>query len=259
MNYKEILYEVKDNIAKITLNRPDLRNRISSKTIGEIINSLEKAKDDDEVRVVIITGAGDKAFCAGADINEFQARPAIEHRKVYDAYAKLCKVFTGLGKPSIAAVNGLALAGGLGLAVYPDITIASEKARFATPEINVGVWPMMVSATLRRIIGRKKTLELMFSGDVIDAREAERIGLVNKVVPPDELEETVMELANKLRSKSPAVLKLGRDAYYAMEDMAFAEAVDYLRDMIVILLSTEDAQEGVKAFLEKRTPVWKGK
>jgi enoyl-CoA hydratase/carnithine racemase len=259
MDYEEILYEVEDRIAKITLNRPDLRNRLSSKTMREIIDALERADEDDEARVVIITGAGDKAFCAGADIGEFQSRPTMEHRKIYDNYARLCKTFKRLSKPSISAVNGLALAGGLGLAIYPDITIASENAKFSTPEINVGVWPMMVSATLMRVVGRKKTLELMFTGEMIDAHEAERIGLVNKVVPQGKLMDTVMELAGKLRDKSPIITKLGRDAYYAMEDLAFDDAVGYLRDMVVLLLTTEDSQEGVKAFLEKRAPVWKGR
>jgi len=259
MNYEEILYEVKENIAKITLNRPEMRNRLSNKMMLEVVDALEKARADDEVRVIIIIGAGDKAFCAGADIGEFKARPPLENRKLYDAYAGLCKVFVTLGKPSIAAVRGYALAGGCGLAIYPDITIASEDAKFGTPEISVGVWPMMVSATLGRTVGRKKALEMMFTGDIIDAHEAERIGLVNKVVPTDKLEETVMELANKLKDKSPAIIKLGRDAFFAVQDMEFSKAVDRLRDMIVLLLATDDSQEGVAAFLAKRKPMWKGR
>lgn len=259
MNYEEILYEVKDNIAKVTLNRPEVRNRLTNRMVEEILDALDQVKRDDEVKVLIISSAGDKAFCAGADIGEFQTRPAMEHRGIYDNHARLPKAFRELGKPSISAVNGLALAGGLGLAIYPDITIASENAKFGTPEVNVGVWPMIVSATLKRVVGRKKALELMFTGEMIDAHEAERIGLVNKVVAHDKLMGVVMELANKLKAKSPLIMKLGRDAYYAMEDLAFDDAANYLRDMVVLMLTTGDAQEGVKAFLEKRSPVWKGR
>ena len=258
MKYEEILYEIKDNIAKIILNCPEKRNRLSMKALAEIIDALEKARDDEQVRVIIITGAG-KVFCAGADIAAFRGNTTVGYRKQYDAYAKLCTIFNTLGKPSIAAVNGPALAGGLGLAIYPDISIASESAKFGTPEINVGVWSMMVSASLYRAVGRKKALELMFTGDMIDAHEAQSIGLVNKVVPTEKLGEAVMELANKLKSKSPAILKLGRDAFYHMQDLEFSKAVEYLRDMVALLLSTEDSQEGVTAFLEKREPVWKGR
>lgn len=258
MTYEEILYEVEEGVAKITLNRPEVRNRLSTKMIGEILEALDRARNDAEVRVLIITGAGDQAFCAGADISEFQTRPALEHRRIYDKHARLPKAFRELGKPSISAVNGLALAGGLGLAIYSDITIASDRARFGTPEINIGVWPMIVSATLRRVIGRKRTLQLMLTGEIIDAHEAERIGLVSEVVQHDRLMNRAMEIAGKLKAKSPVILKLGREAYYDTEDVEFDKAVNYLRDMVLLLLATEDAQEGVRAFLEKRPPVWKG-
>jgi len=259
MVYKNILYELSDGVAWITLNQPERRNPLSTQTMKEIIDALMKSKEDDKVRVIVITGAGDKAFCAGADINEFRGNTALENREQYGLYAKLCLAFPSLGKPSIAAVNGLALAGGLGLALYPDITIASEGAKFGVPEINVGVWPMMVSVSLFRAVGRKKALELMCTGDFIDAREAERIGLVNRVVPSNQLRGAVSELTEKLKGKSPSIMKLGLDAFYTMVDMEFSNAIMYLREMIVLLLNTEDAQEGVMAFLEKRKPNWKGK
>jgi enoyl-CoA hydratase/carnithine racemase len=241
------------------LNQPEKRNPLSRQTLKEIIEALEKSKNDPEVKVVVITGAGDKAFCAGADINEFKGDTTLKNREQYGLYAKLCLTFPSLGKPSIAAVNGLALAGGCGLAIYPDITIASENARFGVPEINVGVWSMMVSASLIRVIGRKKTLELMCTGETIDANEAHRIGLVNRVVPLEELEGIVAELAEKFKSKSSSIMKLGLESFYTMADMDFTKAVMYLREMVVLLLNTEDAQEGVKAFLEKRKPIWKGR
>jgi enoyl-CoA hydratase/carnithine racemase len=258
MKYEGILYDIKDNIAKITLNMAEKRNRLSTKAMTEIIDALEKATKDEKAKVVIITGAGG-VFCAGADLAGAKADTAMDSREEYSAYAKLCTIFNTLGKPSIAAVNGLAVAGGLGLAIYPDITIASGNAKFGTPEINVGMWPMMVSASLSRAVGRKKALELMYTGDIIDAYEAQRIGLVNQVVPEEKLEERVMALANKLRDKSPVILRLGRDAFYQMQDLEFSKAVEYLRDMIALLLSTEDSQEGIAAFLEKRKPVWKGR
>ena len=259
MKYENILYKVAEGIATLTLNRPEKRNRLSIQTLSEIINALETAKDDDEVKVIIITGAGDKAFCAGADIREFIGNSNLDNRKQYEFYAKLCTVFNTLGKPSIASVRGWALAGGFGLAIYPDITIASEDAKFGSPEINVGVWPMMVSVSLMRAVGRKKALEMMFTGDIIDAREAQALGLVNRVVSNEALEKETLALADKLKEKSPAIMKLGRDAFYTMMDMEFNTAIEYLKEMIVVLLGTEDAQDGCKAFVEKRNPVWKGR
>ena len=258
MKYSKILYEVKNHVAKITLNEPEKMNRLMYEMIQEIMSALEEAKGDKEVQVIVITGAG-KAFCAGANIAEFRKKPAIEDYYHYEAYMKMSEVFPKVGKPTIAMVNGLALAGGCGLAIFPDITIASETAKFGLPEINVGVWSAMVSATLARVMGRKKAIELLMTGEMIDAREAERIGWVNKVVPPGELEKETMAVAEKLKEKSPVIMRLGRDSFYTMWDMNFDNAMRYLRDIIVIVLATEDSQEGVNAFLEKRKPVWKGR
>ena len=259
MNYKNILYEVENNIAKITLNIPEKMNRLSNQTIKEVIAGLKEAKEDESVHVIVIRAAGDKAFCAGADLADFKGLSPVEGRKVFTAFADLSRFFIDLGKPSIAAVNGLALAGGCGLAIYPDITIASENANFGLPEINVGVWSCMVSASLSRLVGRKKALELLMSGDIIDAKEAERIGLINQVVPLEELEATVMDLARKISKKSPMVMSLGRDSFYTMLDMNFDKAVIYLLEMLALIISTEDCQEGVTAFMEKREPIWKNR
>lgn len=259
MTYRDILYEIEDGIARVTLNIPEKMNRLSNETMKEVFAALKEAKGDDSVRVVVIRAAGDQAFCAGANLADFKGLSTVESRKVFSAFADLSRVFIDLGKPSIAAVNGLALAGGCGLAIYPDITIASEKAKFGLPEINVGVWSCMVSASLPRLLGRKKALELLMTGDMIDAREAERIGLINQVVPHEKLEETVMDLARKISKKSPVVMSLGRDSYYTMLDMGFDKAVTYLLEMLALIISTEDCQEGVTAFMEKRKPVWKGR
>jgi enoyl-CoA hydratase len=259
MSYQDILYGVEDGIARVTLNIPEKMNRLSIGGMKEVVDALHRARGDESVRVVIIQAAGDKAFCAGANLADFSGLSPVESREVFRAFADLSKVFIDLHKPSIAAVNGLALAGGCGLAVYPDITIASEQAKFGLPEINVGIWPCMVSASLPQILGRKKALELLLTGDTIDAQEALRIGLVNRVVPHDQLEHTVTDLARKLGKKSPAVMRLGRDSYYTMLEMDFDTSLEYLLDVLALIVSTEDHKEGVAAFLEQRKPIWKNK
>lgn len=259
MSYQDILYRIEEGIARITLNIPEKMNRLSIASMKEVVDALNRAREDQAVRVVVIQAAGDKAFCAGANLADFTGLTTIESREVFRAFADLSKVFVDLHKPSIAAVNGMALAGGFGLAVYPDITICSEQAKFGLPEINVGIWPCMVSASLPKMLGRKKALELLMTGDLIDAAEAERIGLVNRVVPHDQLEKTVSDLARKLSRKSPSVMRLGRDSYYTMQDMEFGKSLEYLLDILALVMSTEDHKEGVAAFLEQRKPVWKGK
>ncbi|MFH0897420.1 MAG: enoyl-CoA hydratase/isomerase family protein [Candidatus Bathyarchaeota archaeon] len=259
MNYKEIVYEVKDNICTITLNTPEKHNRLTKNGMRELISALETAKDDGEVRVIILTGAGDKAFCAGAEISEYKGLNIAQIRDKNAAYCKLCKTFTTLGKPCIAAVNGYALAGGCGLAILPDITIASENAKIGVPAAKIGMMDMMVSAGLRRAVGRKKALEMLLFGDMIDAHEAERIGLFNKVVPAGKLTEEVMKMAHRITEESPIALKLGLEAFYTSEDMENYKALDYLCEMAAMMTRTEDSQEGVLAFFEKRKPVWKGK
>jgi len=258
MTYKEILYEIKDGIARITLNIPEKMNRLSIATMKEVTAALEAAKKEESVRVIVI-GAHGEAFCAGANLDDFKGHTVLEGRNVFKTFGDLSRVFIDLGKPSIAAVNGLALAGGCGLAIYPDITIASDRAKFGLPEINVGIWSCMVSASLPRILGRKKSLELLLTGDMIDAQEAERIGLINRVVPHDQLEGTVIDLARKLSKKSSVVMGLGRDSFYTMLDMEYDKAMTYLLDVLALIMSTEDFQEGLAAFMEKRKPVWKNR
>ncbi len=258
MAYKDILYEVEDSIARIILNLPEKMNRLSITTMKEVTTALEAAKEDGAVRGIVIGAAGE-AFCAGANLDDFRGHTVMEGRNVFKAFGDLARVFVDLGKPSIAAVNGLALAGGCGLAIYPDITIASDRAKFGLPEINMGIWSCMVSASLPRILGRKKAMELLLTGDMIDAREAERIGLVNRVVPHDQLDGTVMDLARKLSQKSSVVMGLGRNSFYTMLDMEFDKALTYLLDVLALVMGTEDFQEGLAAFAEKRKPVWKNR
>jgi len=259
MDYRDIAYETKDNIATITLNRPEKMNRLSVDNMKQLCSALDRARDDSEVRVVIITGAGDKAFCAGADLNDFRGLGALEARKKFEAFADISRKFIVLEKPSIASVNGLALAGGFGLAIYPDITIASEKAMFGLPEINVGLWSCIVSVALPRIIGRKKALELLMTGRLISAVQAESMGLINCVVPHNKLARATEELARELSVKSPLILRLGRRSFYGMLDMEYEKGINYILDALAVIISTEDCQEGVAAFVEKRKPIWKSR
>ena len=180
----------------------------------------------------------------------------LESKENLQDFAKLCLTFNALKTPSIAMIRGYALAGGCGLAMLPTFSIASENAKFGTPEINVRMWPMMVMAILFRTVGKKKGLELICTGDMIDAYEAERIGMITKVVPDQRLEDEVAELANKLKNKSRSILGLGLEAFRNMSDMEYNKAIAYLRDMASIFTTAPDSIEGTKAFAEKRKPVW---
>ena len=257
MTYQRILYSVQDSIATITLNEPEKMNRLSFQLMTETIQALKAADSDEKVRVIIITGTGEKAFCAGANLDEFDTNSVVGAKRFTDMYAELPKTFNSLRKPSIAMVNGVALAGGCGLAMYPTFSIASETATFGVPEINVGIWSMIVMATLFRTVPRKKTLELLCTGDLISAHEAERIGMINRAVPREELEAEVMSLTEKLKSKSAFTLAFGLEAFHTAADMDFLKAVSYLSAMSSIVVASEEAAEGINAFREKRAPRWK--
>jgi enoyl-CoA hydratase/carnithine racemase len=258
------LYQVEAGVARVTINRPERRNAMSWEVMRGLRQVLSEAAQDSEVRVVVLAGAGDEAFCAGADLGKMAGadEPEAGILAVHEARGVLADVFRALwelGKPTVARVQGFALAGGFGLALACDLVVASERARFGAPEVNVGLWPYMITVPLVRSMPPKQALELMLTGRRVEAAEALRLGFVTRVVPHGELDAAVTELAETLAAKSPAVMKLGRDAFYAVWDMAAPEALAHLHAMLSLTAQTEDAAEGIAAFLEKRAPRWRGR
>jgi enoyl-CoA hydratase/carnithine racemase len=256
----EVLLAIEDGVATVTVNRPERRNALSWSVIAELRTTLARLRDDGDVRVVVLTGAGDRAFCAGADLGGMATGASfLELHEGRGGLAELFLDLWALGKPTIARVRGYALAGGMGLALACDFVVAADDAQFGTPEIDVGLWPFMITVPLVRSMPPKKVLELMLTGRRVGAEEAERIGFVNRVVAVDELDAAVGELASALAAKSPAIVKLGRDSFYEVWDRAAADALAYLHPMLTVTTLTEDAQEGIAAFAEKRPPAWKGR
>lgn len=263
--YSELQYLVSAGVAHITLNRPERRNPIGPTTVGELLHSLQRAKDDPAVRVVVLTGAG-KVFSAGGDLSQMSGggtplQAAESENRLAGTYVDLNLMLAGrgIGKPTIAKVNGHAMAGGLGLVVACDLAIAADDAQFATPEINVGLWPMMIMSTIFRNVPRKKAMELLLTGDRIDAATAEKLGLITRAVPRERLDAEVQALCDKIVSKSPLVMQMGLDAYHYMQDLDLEPALRHLEGELGRVLGTEDAAEGLMAFLQKRPAQWKGR
>jgi enoyl-CoA hydratase len=260
MDYEVVKYEVAEGVATVTLNNPEKRNMLSGQMLVELVDAMKTARDSEDVRAVVLTGAGDKVFCAGADLGGFGADvPLVAKHFATDLFLEFFRLMPRLGKPSLCAANGHVLAGGMGLALSCDLLIAKEGATFGTPEINVGAFPYMIMAIIYRNVPRKKVNEMMLLGERLSAEQALEYGLANKVVPAGEFDAAVAEWATKLASKSPVLMRLGHDAMYRQQDMAVDDALDYLRSQLSLTFSTEDIVEGVTAFFEKRDPQWKGR
>jgi enoyl-CoA hydratase len=260
MDYEVVKYEVEGGVVTVTLNNPEKRNMLSGQMLVELVDAIKRVRDDEEARVLVLTGAGEKVFCAGADLGGFAADvPLVAKHFATDLFLEFFRLMPRLGKPSLCAANGHVLAGGMGLALSCDLLIAKQGATFATPEVNVGAFPYMIMAIIYRNVPRKKVNEMMLLGERLSAEQAVEYGLANKVVPAEEFDAAVADWAGKLAAKSPVLMRLGHDAMYRQQDMAVDDALEYLRSQLSLTFSTEDIVEGVSAFFEKREPEWKGR
>lgn len=252
-----IRYEVEASVATVTIDDPSRRNPLSNSEMADLGAAIRRAGDDVGVRVVVVTGAGDKAFSAGGDLRSGFVDDPLGGHEARGALVELFRSMRYNPKPIVGRINGLALGGGFGVAAACDITIATDDARFGTPEIDLGLWPMMISTVLLPLVPRKVLLEMMMTGRIVSATEALDLGIVSRVVPREDLDTSVTETVEKLLTKSSAALALGKESFYAMADMDTDTALDHLYIGLTALARTEDAAEGVAAFAEKRDAEWK--
>jgi enoyl-CoA hydratase/carnithine racemase len=253
-------YDVSAGVATLALDKPETRNALSDDLLDDLLAAFEKARTDESVRCVVLTSTHEKVFSAGGDLGQFAAPESLVHKHWgTDRFPRLFRAIGELGKPTLCAANGHVLAGALGLALACDLIVAKATARFGTPEINVGVFPFMIAALIFRNVPRKKATELMLLGEQISAHEAERIGIVNRVADEEDFDRVVDDWAQKLAAKSPVLMRLGKDALFRTQDMALADALEFLHAQLSLAFSTEDIQEGVRAFFDKREPAWHGR
>jgi len=259
--YEKILLDIAESgVATITLDDPETRNALGDRTLDELIHAFESARADEQVRCVVLTSSHDRVFSAGGDLAGFASDQALVHKHFdTERFPRLFRLICELGKPTVCAANGHVLAGSLGVALACDLVIAKEEARFGTPEIDVGVFPFMIMALIYRNVPRKKTNEMLLLGEQMSAHDAQAAGIVNKVVPAAEFDAAVDDWATRLASKSPVMMRLGKEAMFRSMDMPLLDALDYLHQNLTLALSTEDAAEGVKAFFEKRAPEWRNR
>jgi len=258
MSYESVIVDRKDHVGILILNRPDQFNTFNTALAQEMCKALVELEMDQAVRVVVIRGAG-KAFCTGIDVSEFFGKNLQEYREWIALMERMIHVIASMKKPVIASAHGYAVANGAGIIAACDLAVVAEGTKIGATAVNVGLFCMGPAVPMSRSLSRKRCLEMVMTGDMVDARDAERWGMVNKVVPLEKLEEETMALADKLASKSPLALQMGKEAFYGMADLEYGKALAYTNELFAALCMTEDAKEGVEAFLQKRKPQWKEK
>jgi len=252
--------EIAEGVARVTLNRPEVRNALNAALLGELESALRRLEDDPSARVIVLRGAGDRAFCAGADLKQVGDRgTTLQARESFGGLARILEAMARMRTPVIARVHGYALAGGCGLAAGSDIVIAADDAVFGLPEIKVGLLPLIVMAPILRAVGRKRGMLMILSGAPVSAREALEMGLVSRVVPRAELDAEVDALARTLAGYSPTALGLAKEAAAIAPDMEYGAALRYLRELITLVALSDDAREGIAAFFDKRPPRFSGR
>jgi enoyl-CoA hydratase/carnithine racemase len=260
VSYETLLVDVKDAVASVTLNRPEVRNALNATLIRELEQALAALEADQAARVIVLEGAGDKAFCAGADLKGVGDRgTTLQARESFGGLARILEAMARMKTPVIAKVHGFALAGGCGLAAGCDIVVAADDAVFGLPEIKIGLLPLIVMAPILRSVGRKRGMLMVLSGEQVSAREAYEMGLVSRIVPRAELSPAVDALARALAGFSPMALGLAKEAAATVAGMEYGASLRYLREMITLVALSDDAREGIKAFFEKRAPNWTGR
>lgn len=258
MKYETLLVHVEDGIGNITFNRPDSLNTFNTALAQDFSQALQALEANQDARVIVVQGKG-KAFCAGIDVKELEGKQALDYYAWVQQMEDMSLQIARMGTPVIASVQDLAVANGIGVVASADLALAAEGARFGATAVNVGLFCMGPAVPLSRNLGRKKALELLLTGDMIDADEAYRIGLVNTVVPKEDLHGATLKMAAKIAAKSPLAVSLGKKSFYRMEDLEYTSAFELVNNHFAMLCSTEDAHEGVDAFLHKRSPQWKGR
>jgi enoyl-CoA hydratase/carnithine racemase len=256
MEDRHLLYRAEDGVAYITINREQQRNAITPEALALFHQYLDEAEKDATIRALLVTGAGDKAFCTGAQLSGDVNKGGLD---IFASYADLLNRIVSFPKPTVARVKGFCLAGGMGFMLACDIVIASDDSKFGTPEVNVGLWPMMIGALIFRNVLQKKAMEMILLGERMTAQEALSMGLITRVAPAAELDAEVKKVLEILTSKSPIGMRMGKQAFYAAANMPLKEALLYLSERIKEVAGTEDAREGITAFIEKRTPKFTGK
>jgi enoyl-CoA hydratase/carnithine racemase len=256
MEDRHLLYRVDEGVGYITINREAQRNAITPEALSLFHAYLDEAEKDVQVRALLITGAGDKAFCTGAQLS---GGVSTQGKDVFGSYADLLNRLAGFPKPTVARVKGFCLAGGMGFMLGCDIVIASDDSRFGTPEVNVGLWPMMIGALIFRNVLQKKAMEMILLGERLTAQEALAMGLITRVVPAGDLDDEVKKVMAGLTAKSPIGMRIGKQAFSAMAGLPLHEALQFLSEKLKEVVGTEDAKEGITAFIEKRQPHFTGK